>query len=224
MEKRCQRRGNVVNPETIIESYGADALRLYLMFLGPLEAMKPWNTKGIEGIARFLRKLWRLVINEDSGEVSNRIDFSNNISLDEDGERLFNESIKKVTNDYESLSFNTAISQLMILLNYLVKLNSISKDIINTYLQLLAPLAPHISEELWEKLDNQGVVSSARWPVYDEKALKRDKIEIVIQVNGKTRDKISVASSITNEELKKWQPSSSQSKDGQKERQLEKLL
>ena len=202
-EKMSKSRGNVVNPETIIESYGADALRLYLMFLGPLEAMKPWNTKGIEGIARFLRKLWRLVINEDSGEVSNRIDFSNNISLDEDGERLFNESIKKVTSDYESLSFNTAISQLMILLNYLVKLNSISKDIINTYLQLLAPLAPHISEELWEKLDNQGVVSSARWPVYNEKALKRDKIEIVIQVNGKTRDKISVASSITNEELKK---------------------
>ena len=202
-EKMSKSRGNVVNPETIIESYGADALRLYLMFLGPLEAMKPWNTKGIEGVSRFLRKLWRLVIHEDSGEVSNRIDFSNTISLDEDGERLFNESIKKVTNDYESLSFNTAISQLMILLNYLVKLNSISKDIINTYLQLLAPLAPHISEELWEKLDNQGVVSSARWPVYDEEALKRDKIEIVIQVNGKTRDKIFVASSITNEQLKK---------------------
>ena len=196
-------RGNVVNPETIIESYGADALRLYLMFLGPLEAMKPWNTKGIEGVSRFLRKLWRLVVDEVSGQISTKIDFSNNTSLDEEGNRLLNESIKKVTNDYESLSFNTAISQLMILLNYLTKLNRISKDSINIFLQLLAPLAPHISEELWEKLDNKGVISSASWPKYDEAALKRAEMEIVIQVNGKTRDKISVSSSITNEELEK---------------------
>ncbi len=202
-EKMSKSRGNVVNPETIIESYGADALRLYLMFLGPLEAMKPWNTKGIEGVSRFLRKLWRLVIDEASGQISTKIDFSNNTLLDEEGNRLLNESIKKVTHDYESLSFNTAISQLMILLNYLTKLNSISKDSINIFLQLLAPLAPHISEELWEKLDNKGVISSASWPQYDEAALKRAEMEIVIQVNGKTRDKISVSSSITNEELEK---------------------
>ena len=202
-EKMSKSRGNVVNPEAIIESYGADALRLYLMFLGPLEAMKPWNTKGIEGVSRFLRKLWRLVIDEDSGQISIKIDFSNNTSLDEDGNRLLHESVKKVTNDYESLSFNTAISQLMILLNYLTKLNCISKDIINIFLQLLAPLAPHISEELWKKLDNKGVISSASWPQYNEAALKRDEIEIVIQVNGKTRDKISVSSLITNEELEK---------------------
>ena len=202
-EKMSKSRGNVVNPETIIESYGADALRLYLMFLGPLEAMKPWNTKGIEGVSRFLRKLWRLVIDEVSGQISTKIDLSNNTSLDEEGNRLLNESIKKVTNDYESLSFNTAISQLMILLNYLTKLNRVSKDSINIFLQLLAPLAPHISEELWEKLDNKGVISNASWPQYDEAALKRDEMEIVIQVNGKTRDKISVSSSITNEELEK---------------------
>ena len=202
-EKMSKSRGNVVNPETIIESYGADALRLYLMFLGPLEAMKPWNTKGIEGVSRFLRKLWRLVIDEVSGQISTKIDLSNNTMLDEEGNRLLNESIKKVTNDYESLSFNTAISQLMILLNYLTKLNRISKDSINIFLQLLAPLAPHISEELWEKLDNKGVISNASWPQYDKAALKRDEMEIVIQVNGKTRDKTSVSSSITNEELEK---------------------
>ena len=200
-EKMSKSRGNVVNPETIIESYGADTLRLYLMFLGPLEAMKPWNTKGIEGVARFLRKLWRLLINEESGELSSKIDFSNSVKLDKEGSRLFNESIKKVTNDYESLSFNTAISQLMILLNYLMKQERISKDIANIFLQLLAPLAPHISEELWSRMNNEDVISSATWPSYDEAALERDEIEMVVQVNGKTRDKITVSTSLSKEEI-----------------------
>tara|TARA_S200000501_G_scaffold89533_1_gene82626 strand:- start:1928 stop:3484 length:1557 start_codon:yes stop_codon:yes gene_type:complete len=200
-EKMSKSRGNVVNPETIIESYGADTLRLYLMFLGPLEAMKPWNTKGIEGVARFLRKLWRLLINEESGELSSKIDFSNSVKLDKEGSRLLNESIKKVTHDYERLSFNTAISQLMILLNYLTKLESFSKETTNIYLQLLAPLAPHIAEELWARMGNEGVISSESWPSYDEAALKRDELEIVVQVNGKTRDKIMVSAALPKEEI-----------------------
>ena len=114
---------------------------------------------------------------------------------------MFNESIKKVTQDYESLSFNTAISQLMILLNYLTKLESFSKETTNIYLQLLAPLAPHIAEELWARMGNEGVISSESWPSYDEAALKRDELEIVVQVNGKTRDKIMVSAALPKEEI-----------------------
>ncbi len=186
-EKMSKSRGNVVNPEVIIEAYGADTLRLYLMFLGPLEAMKPWNTKGIEGIARFLRKLWRLLIIDNNATLNPKIDLQNTSTLDAESERLLHQSIEKVSKDYESLSFNTAISQLMILLNQMTKLEQIPKNAYEVLLQLTAPLAPHISEELWRHLGYNSSITEAPWPKVNKEKLKSDSVKIIFQVNGKYR-------------------------------------
>ena len=147
-EKMSKSRGNVVNPETIIEAYGADTLRLYLMFLGPLEAMKPWNTKGIEGVARFLRKLWRLVIIDNDYTLNPKIDLTNSVKLDSETDRLVHQSIDKVTHDYENLGFNTAILT-DDFTNQLSKLESLPKEVVEQFLVLIAPLAPHIAEEIF---------------------------------------------------------------------------
>jgi leucyl-tRNA synthetase len=183
-EKMSKSRGNVVNPETIIEGYGADALRLYLMFLGPLEAMKPWNTKGIEGIARFLRKVWRLVVGEN-GEIQLKIGQSD--ALDPDTERVLHATIKKVTEDYTSLGFNTAISQMMICINHLTKAEALPREAVEDFIKLLAPLAPHIAEELWQRLGHEGSIVETGWPKYDESKLVEDTVKIIFQVNGKYR-------------------------------------
>ena len=186
-EKMSKSRGNVVNPEVIIEAYGADTLRLYLMFLGPLEAMKPWNTKGIEGVARFLRKLWRTLIIDNEGTLNPAIDMSNQTELDADCERSLHQTIEKVTADYEALSFNTAISQLMILLNQLAKLDRIPRATLQTFLQLVAPLAPHIAEELWERLGQKSSISEQSWPLFNREKLVASTVKIIFQVNGKYR-------------------------------------
>ncbi len=183
-EKMSKSRGNVVNPETIIEAYGADALRLYLMFLGPLEAMKPWNTKGIEGIARFLRKVWRLVVGEDGGLQPN---IGQSEQLDPETERVLHATIKKITEDYESLGFNTAISQMMICINQLAKAEALPRHAVETFVKLLAPLAPHIGEELWQRLGHEDSIVQAGWPEYDESKLVEDTVKIIFQVNGKYR-------------------------------------
>ena len=177
-EKMSKSRGNVVNPETIIESYGADALRLYLMFLGPLEAMKPWNTKGIEGIARFLRRVWSLATDE-----------SRMTAEDEDGKKLrvLHQTIKKVTDDYAALGFNTAIAQMMICVKELSQGESVAKHSVETLVKLLAPLAPHISEELWQNLGHTGSIVEAGWPEYDVRQLVVNSVKIIFQVNGKYR-------------------------------------
>ena len=183
-EKMSKSRGNVVNPESIIENYGADALRLYLMFLGPLEAMKPWNTKGIEGIARFLRKVWRLVLN-DNGTVNPKI--SDTLVLDAETDRILHATIQKVTEDYEALGFNTAISQMMICLNQLTKAEAVSRAAVEAFLKLLAPLAPHQSEELWQRMGHSSSIIEAGWPQFDASKLEQDTVKIVFQVNGKYR-------------------------------------
>lgn len=183
-EKMSKSRGNVVNPETIIESYGADALRLYLMFLGPLEAMKPWNTQGIEGIARFLRKTWRLIVDENGAVQSN---IKPTAALDPETERTLHASIKKVTEDYGRLSFNTVISQMMICVNQLAKAETLPREAVESFVRLLAPLAPHIAEELWDRLGHSGSIVDAGWPTFDVSKLKEDTIKIIFQVNGKYR-------------------------------------
>jgi leucyl-tRNA synthetase len=181
-EKMSKSRGNVVNPETIIESYGADTLRLYLMFLGPLEASKPWNTKGIEGIARFLRKTWRTVLDDDGKSRVNDSEEQDPESL-----RVLHATIKKVTEDHEALSFNTAISQMMICINQLAKAESLPRETAETFLKLLAPLAPHIAEELWERLGHEESIVHAGWPEHDPALLIQETVKIVFQVNGKYR-------------------------------------
>ena len=181
-EKMSKSRGNVVNPETIIEQYGADALRCYLMFLGPLEAMKPWNTKGIEGIARFLRKVWRLVVGEDGTPRPEA-----EASLDPESERILHATIKKVTEDYETLGFNTAISQMMICVNQLAKVETLPATAVETVLKLIAPLAPHLAEELWSRLGHEPSIAESGWPVFDPAKLEDESIKIIFQVNGKYR-------------------------------------
>ncbi len=177
-EKMSKSRGNVVNPETIIESYGADALRLYLMFLGPLEAMKPWNTKGIEGIARFLRRVWSLATDESRMTAATE---------DDKKLRVLHQTIKKVTEDYKALGFNTAIAQMMICVKELSQGESVAKRSVETLVKLVAPLAPHISEELWQSLGHTGSIVEAGWPEYDLRQLAVNSVKIIFQVNGKYR-------------------------------------
>ncbi|MDO8540397.1 MAG: leucine--tRNA ligase [Opitutaceae bacterium] len=183
-EKMSKSRGNVVNPDSIIASHGTDTLRLYLMFLGPLEAMKPWNPRGIEGVHRFLQKVWREMIAAD-GSVSAKISATGTDTPEVS--KLLHETIKKVGDDIENLRFNTAISQMMIFVNALQKAPRFGRDTAAKFLQLLAPFAPHIAEELWERLGNSGSVMAATWPTFDAGKLASSEVKLVFQVNGKHR-------------------------------------
>ncbi len=183
-EKMSKSRGNVVNPDAVIGEYGTDSLRLYLMFLGPLEAMKPWNPRGIEGVFRFLNKVWREYVGDD-GRPNPKI--SADTTDSPEIERLRHETIRKVGDDIESLRFNTAISQMMIFMNALQKAPLVNRGTALAFLQLLAPFAPHIAEELWERLGGQPSVSDAPWPVYDAAKLVHEQVKLVFQVNGRVR-------------------------------------
>ncbi len=182
-EKMSKSRGNVVNPDTIIHSHGTDSLRLYLMFLGPLEAMKPWNARNIEGVHRFLQKVWREAIGPDGANNPKIGDATETPELT----KSLHETIKKVGEDIEGLRFNTAISQMMIFVNGLQKAPSLRRETVLTFLQLLAPFAPHLAEELWARLGGQGSVMSAPWPAYDPAKLTATEVKLVFQVNGKHR-------------------------------------
>jgi leucyl-tRNA synthetase len=185
--KMSKSRGNVVNPDDIISAYGTDSLRLYLMFLGPLEAMKPWNTKGIEGVHRFLKKIWRECLTVE-GTVNPRIAATG--ALTPDTEKLLHETIKKVGDDIEGLRFNTAISQMMILVNALQKEPALPRSAMLDLLRLLAPFAPHIAEELWARLGESRPVMTTGWPSFDLAKLVASTLTMVIQVNGKHRGDI----------------------------------
>lgn len=197
-EKMSKSRGNVVSPDTIIESHGADTLRLYLMFLGPLEAMKPWNPRGIEGVHRFLQKSWRGLVGED-GNVHPRVKAAQDCESEE-FTKLLHETIKKVTEDTENMRFNTAISQMMIFANALLKVEAISQSSAKSFVQLLAPYAPHIAEELWVKLGGSSPVQAAAWPQCDEKLLVTETQKLVVQVNGKRRGELILPKDIAEEE------------------------
>jgi leucyl-tRNA synthetase len=201
-QKMSKSRGNVVSPDDVIAAYGADSLRLYLMFLGPLEAMKPWNTKNIEGVHRFLKKVWRECLDEN-GAVNARIAATG--ALGADAEKLRHETIKKVGEDFDALRFNTAISQLMIFVNALQKEPVLPRDAMRDLLALLAPLAPHLAEELWARLGFEGT-AAAGWPVFDPAKLVASTITIVIQVNGKHRGELEVPVDVTEEQLKTLAP------------------
>lgn len=172
----------VVNPSDIVEKYGADTLRLYEMFMGPLEASKPWSTSGVEGAKKFLDRVWRLYTEEqkEMGENKNL-------------ERLYHETVKNVTNDYEKLSFNTAISHLMILVNAMYKESVIPKEYMEDLVKMLNPICPHITEELWSILGHEGTIAYEAWPVYDEAKLVLNEFDIAVQVNGKLRGTITIS-------------------------------
>jgi len=204
-QKMSKSRGNIVNPDDVIEQYGGDAFRCYEMFMGPLEQMKPWGMRGVEGIARFLARVWRLVMSENQAgewEVSNAV---KDVDLSKAQQRVLHATIKKVTEDIESLSFNTAISQMMIFVNALIpqsRTESIPVSAMQRFLVLLNPFSPHLSSELWEKLNLTGEITAQPWPAYDEQFLVEDEVEIVIQVNGKVRDRMTMSIQASEEEIK----------------------
>ena len=200
-------RGNIVNPDDVIDQHGADAFRCYEMFMGPLEQMKPWSTRGVEGVARFLARVWRLLMTENQAGEWVLSDKVKEVEASKQQQKVLHTTIKKVTEDIESFSFNTAISQMMIFVNAFTNVEAIPLSAIRTFLILLNPFAPHISSELWERLSSQfgdarGDVTQQSWPVYDEHLLVEDEVEIVIQVNGKLRDRIKMPIVATEEELK----------------------
>jgi leucyl-tRNA synthetase len=183
-EKMSKSRGNTVSPDDIIKSHGADTLRLYLMFLGPLEAMKPWNPRGIEGVHRFLQKVWRECIGE-TGAVNAKI--SDAATDSAELTKLLHETIKKVTEKIDALQFNTAISDMMVFANALQKAPTVSRATMRAFVQLLAPFAPHMGEELWSRLGGTGSVLDAAWPKFDPAKLVASEAKVIVQVNGKKR-------------------------------------
>lgn len=197
-EKMSKSRGNVVNPDDVVAKYGADTLRLYEMFMGPLDASIAWSENGLEGSRKFLDRVWRLIVDENN-KMRDRITTLNDGKLD----KVYNQTVKKVTEDYETLHFNTAISQLMVFVNEAYKVDALPYEYIEGFVQLLAPIAPHMGEELWAILGNEGGISYAKWPTYDEAALVEDEIEVVFQVNGKVRAKANVARDLAKEDLEK---------------------
>lgn len=196
-DKMSKSRGNVVNPDDIVLQYGADTLRLYEMFMGPLEAAKDWTDEGVEGSRRFLERVWRLFIDEE-GELRDRITTFNDGTLD----IVYNQTVKKVTDDYTNLQFNTAISQLMVFVNEAYKAKGLPLEYVKGFIQLLAPVTPHLGEELWQRVTKSGEsITYVPWPSYDEEKLVSDEIEVVFQVNGKVRGKAKASKTISKEEL-----------------------
>lgn len=182
----------VVNPTDVIESHGADALRLYEMFMGPLEADKPWSYQGLDGAKRFIDRVFRIfedgkVVNEETPNLG----------------KIYNQTVKKVTNDYETINFNTAISQMMIFVNAVYKEDKISKEFAEGFVKLLNPIAPHITEEIWNVyLNHDKTIANEKWPTYDDAKTKEDSYQLIVQVNGKVRGKIEVATDLSEEKIK----------------------
>lgn len=195
-EKMSKSKGNVVNPDDIVNSHGADTLRLYEMFMGPLDAAIAWSENGLDGSRRFLDRVWRLFINED-GSLTDKVVENNDTKLD----KVFNQTVKKVTEDFNSLNFNTAISQLMVFINECYKSETIYKPYAEGFIKMLAPIAPHIGEELWNRLGNDDTITYQPWPTYDESLLVDAEVEIVVQVNGKVRAKMNIPKDTSKDEM-----------------------
>lgn len=195
-EKMSKSKGNVVNPDDIVERYGADTLRMYEMFMGPLDASSTWSEGGIEGSRKFLDRIWRLLLDEND-KIRDRITTINTHELD----KVYHQTVKKVTEDYDNLHFNTAISQMMIFINEAYKVDALPFEYVTGFVQLLAPVAPHFGEELWAKLGKPEGISYVAWPTYDESFLVEDEIEVVFQINGKVKTKEMVPSDISNDDM-----------------------
>lgn len=195
-EKMSKSKGNVVNPDEVVEQYGADTLRVYEMFMGPLDASIAWSEDGLAGSRRFLDRVWRLFI-DDEDQLRDRITTVNDHRLD----KIYNQTVKKVTDDFEALHFNTGISQLMVFVNEAYKVDALPVEYVEGFVKLLAPIAPHMMAEIWEKLGHAETLTYAAWPTYDEKFLVDDTVEVIVQVNGKLRAKLQVAKDIDKETL-----------------------
>ncbi|MDX1419669.1 MAG: leucine--tRNA ligase, partial [Rubricoccaceae bacterium] len=188
--KMSKSRGNVVNPDDIVAEYGADSLRLYEMFMGPLEQTKPWSTRSVEGVHRFLARAYRLLVDEDTGALAEAV---TDAEPSPEQRRALHATIKKVTEDIEGLRFNTAIAAMMEFVNAAYKWDAVPRGVAEPFVLLLAPFAPHLAEELWRRLGHEDSLAFADWPLYDEALLVEDEKEIAVQVNGKVRGTVTVA-------------------------------
>ncbi|MGP4072950.1 leucine--tRNA ligase [Piscibacillus sp. B03] len=194
-EKMSKSKGNVVNPDDIVETHGADTLRLYEMFMGPLDASVAWSTNGLDGARRFLDRVWRLYVEDD--KLSSSIQNEANSNL----EKVYHETVKKVTEDFANLHFNTGISQMMVFVNECYKNDVLPRDYAEGFIKLLSPVAPHMAEEIWSLLGYEGTISYEEWPTYDESKLVEDTVEIVLQVMGKVRGRAEVPKEASKDEL-----------------------
>jgi leucyl-tRNA synthetase len=195
-EKMSKSKGNVVNPDDVVDEYGADTLRLYEMFMGPLEQSIAWSEEGLAGSRRWLDRVWRLFI-DDEDKLRDHITTVNDHKLD----KIYNETVKKVTDDYENLRFNTAVSQMMIFINEAYKQENLAVEYVEGFIKMLNPIAPHMTEELWSYLHADESIAYAKWPTYDEAALVADEIEIILQVNGKLRGRVTVPADADREAM-----------------------
>ena len=194
-EKMSKSRGNVINPDELIDKYGADTIRLYEMFMGPLEASLPWSNEGLDGARRYLDRVYRLYT-----DPNNRQKFSTENSHELD--YIYNASVKKITDDFENLQFNTAISQMMIFVNEAYKNDSLYIDYMENFLKMISCIAPHLGEELWQTLGHEGTIAYQKWPTYDSTKLVKSNVMVAVQINGKLRGTIEVPLDMDDEELK----------------------
>jgi leucyl-tRNA synthetase len=196
-EKMSKSKGNVINPDEIVDQYGADTLRVYEMFMGPLDAAKPWSTEGIAGAHRWLDRVWRLII-DDNNHLRDRVTTINDGKLD----LIYNQTVKTVTEDMQALRFNVAISQMMVFVNEAFKADSLPLVYMEGLVKMLSPIAPHITEELWALMGHDKTITYAKWPTYDESKLVVDEVELAVQVNGKVRAHITVAADAEQDAIK----------------------
>lgn len=195
-QKMSKSRGNVINPDDLVKEYGADTLRCYEMFMGPLEQVKPWNTKSVSGVYRFLNRSWNLIVN-DEGKLNPKIGSKGTVEL----ERSLHRTIKKVTEDIEGLKFHTALAALMTFINEAYEQESLNIDVINKFILLLSPMAPHLAEELWEITGHKNTLAYEPWPEYDADLAKSLETTYAVQVNGKLRETIVVAAGSNKENV-----------------------
>lgn len=200
-QKMSKSRGNVINPDDMVREYGADTLRMYEMFLGPLEQVKPWNSSSVGGIYKFLHRAWNLIVDQ-GGSVKQSI-LSAKEPAPEKVERLIHRTIKKVTEDIEQMKFHTAIAALMTFVNEANESEGVSKSVIERFVLLLSPFAPHFGEELWQMLGHSETLAYAPWPSYSPELTSSDLVTIAVQVNGKLRDTLSVAPEMDKADLLK---------------------
>jgi leucyl-tRNA synthetase len=205
-QKMSKSRGNVINPDSVVTDFGSDSLRLFELFMGPFDQPKPWSMKGVEGVHRFLARVWRLVMTEDQEGRWTLSDDLAEVEMTSAQRRVAHASVKKVTEDVGAFSFNTAISQMMIFTNEFVGASPRPLEAMRILLRVLSPFAPHLADELWARLGGEftgfdGLASTAEWPTWREEFLVEDEIEIVVQVNGKLRDKLTVKKDASREEL-----------------------
>jgi leucyl-tRNA synthetase len=221
--KMSKSRGNVINPDHVVQEYGADSLRLYEMFMGPLEAVKPWSMRGVEGVYRFLGRVWRLFI-DDRAETMKLADSVRDVPADRTVQRKLHQTIQKVTEDLEGMRFNTAISAMMEFTNYVTPLPERPRSVLEPFVLLLSPFAPHLAEELWRTLGHKETLAYEPWPKFDPALTKEDEVEIPIQINGKLRAKLTIPTDFSEAQLREAALADGKIKEQLAGKQIRKMI